>query len=144
MTSPALTVGDPVDSMCTKCKQMRRHTVIALQDGQPARVQCRICEGFHNYRAPRKAAPPRERAARAAPATRVSQPRPPKLSGEYEKAVGALDPALSVPYRMDSRYASGDILHHPTFGLGLVHKAIPPDKVEVWFPGGPKRLRCAP
>ncbi len=142
-----IAVGDPVDALCTKCRMVRRHVVVALVDGVPARVQCPRCDGIHNYR-PTKP-PPAERptGGRGTPSGAVATPRPPRAPrppSEYDLLVQALDPATAVPYDPAGAYRAGDAVTHPAFGVGLVHKVLPPDKIEVWFPGGPKRLRAAP
>ncbi len=43
-------VGGEVDCFCTKCELTLAHTVIAMLDAQPVKVQCNTCHGVHKYR----------------------------------------------------------------------------------------------
>jgi len=36
-------LGDDVDDFCIKCKRLTNHSIIALMDGEPAKVRCRTC-----------------------------------------------------------------------------------------------------
>jgi hypothetical protein len=47
-----------------------------------------------------------------------------------------------VPYRMDGVFEEGQIITHPTFGLGEVRAILRPDKMEVLFQDGIRVLRC--
>ena len=42
--------GQTIDDICRACKSMRAHTIIAVEDGRPARVMCDTCRSQHNYR----------------------------------------------------------------------------------------------
>ena len=42
--------GGYVDAWCTKCKMELGHTIIAMVDNMPKRVQCNTCGGKHNFR----------------------------------------------------------------------------------------------
>src|SRR3954447_6599005 len=48
--------GDEVDSYCTKCRMDLMHRIIAMHNGKIIRVECRTCNGHHNYRKPKSAA----------------------------------------------------------------------------------------
>src|SRR5450432_1434984 len=56
MPTKQLKPGDEVDSWCTKCKMDLMHRIIAMQNGSIIRVECRTCNGHHNYRKPKSAA----------------------------------------------------------------------------------------
>jgi len=55
----ALRLGDDVDDYCIKCKRITNHSVLALVDGEPAKVRCRTCYNEGPYR--RCVAPPTKR-----------------------------------------------------------------------------------
>ena len=42
--------GGEADSFCTRCRMVLAHTILALEGGKPARVECNTCHGQHNYR----------------------------------------------------------------------------------------------
>ncbi len=43
---------------------------------------------------------------------------------------------------MAESFAVGEYLGHPLFGLGTVTGLVPPDKMDVLFEAGVKRLLC--
>jgi hypothetical protein len=142
MADPTPAVGDPVQSRCTKCKRITRHFVVALVEAKPMRVQCTVCEGLHNYRPPKAPASPRAAAAhRRRPSSAVA--RTEAAAQEFEAALGERDRTRATPYRMSGTFRSKDLLRHPTFGLGLVRKVVPPNKIHVLFRDGVRTLRCA-
>lgn len=55
----ALRLGDDIDDYCIKCKRVTNHSVLALVDGEPARVRCRTCYNEGPYR--RCVVPPTKR-----------------------------------------------------------------------------------
>ncbi len=133
-------VGETVTSRCTKCKTVTRHVVVSLIGGEPAKVQCTVCKGFHNYRAP---APP---GADPRPRKPGGGRRRPKAASaveeEWRERVGEKSASDLVPYAMDAVFRTGDLIDHPSFGVGWVRKAVPPNTVEVLFKDSIRRLRC--
>jgi len=135
MTEQVPSVGASVQAQCTKCRKATRHTVVSVVSGMPGRVECTVCEGVHNYRSP-KPTTAKTRARRASGEPRGSS----AVVQEWEARVGTQDPQDAVAYKLGGKYREGDLLAHDTFGLGLVRKVIPPNKIEVHFRGGIKRL----
>lgn len=43
-------LGDIIDDHCTKCRLLTNHSIMAIVNGEPAKVQCRTCYHEHNYR----------------------------------------------------------------------------------------------
>ncbi|MBE0618909.1 MAG: hypothetical protein IH608_13455 [Proteobacteria bacterium] len=142
MTTSLPEIGASIQSTCTKCRKTTRHLVVSVADGAAAKVECTICEGVHNYRSPRAKGKEKERApsgeskrpSRSAASTAAAQ--------EWETLVAAKDPGRAVAYRpMGVKMPrAGELLNHTTFGLGLVRKVIQPNKADVLFRDGVKRL----
>jgi hypothetical protein len=78
MAARAYRAGESIEDFCRACKTDRMHTIVVVDAaGSPLRVDCGYCHSEHNYRggprvepsgavrAPRSAAPVRERASRA-------------------------------------------------------------------------------
>jgi hypothetical protein len=64
---------------------------------------------------------------------------------EWASRVGSKDPAGAVTYPTSGApLRAGDLLDHAAFGLGVVRKIIPPNKIEVLFRSGIKRLVSGP
>lgn len=142
MSESKLAVGESVESVCTKCRETTRHIIVSLVGETPAKVECTVCEGVHNFRTPKPArVGTRTRASRK---PKTASPRAAGASAQKEWAEVArnMDPARAVPYAMTGLFSPNDWVKHPAFGLGLVKKTIRPNKMEVLFEQGVKLLRC--
>jgi hypothetical protein len=155
-------VGGDIISYCTKCKMDLNHVVEAMVDNVPVRVTCHTCKGQHKYHEPKEA----KAVAKAAKALqtvtktngtssttkttssetihRTPTPRAPKAPAidPYDTWSGLLKgkEADAKSYTIDSSYKSGDVINHPTFGLGVVEKRLEPKKITVVFRDGAKNL----
>jgi len=121
--------GDTIDSWCGTCKMMLAHTIEAMVGNKPARVHCNTCNAQHGY----KATKPGERAAGA------KSPGKPRISS-YQKLLNGKDMAQAKPYSSKDNYAAGDVLDHPSFGVGVTTAVKDGTKIEVAFEGGVKIL----
>ncbi|HEX4946091.1 MAG TPA: hypothetical protein VFZ34_05490 [Blastocatellia bacterium] len=112
--------GDDIDARCGKCKDVRTHAIIAVStQGQVERVQCRTCQGTHNYKNP---APKRTTTA----TTRSS-------GGSSRASASALVPTgPTKPYSPRESFQIGDQISHPNFGIGLVSD-VRAAKIDVKF-----------
>lgn len=140
-----LSAGSIVETRCTRCREVMNHTIVAMVGEKIVRVECNTCHGVHGYhpvKAPKKPAPATAERKEAA------TPRKPKADpeaaarAEWEALLPGLDPAQAVPYDMNRTYRVKDLVAHPVFGLGIVQLVIPPNKIDVLFRVGKKRLRC--
>jgi len=57
-------VGDVLDDYCSRCKRLTDHSVMALVNGEVARVNCRTCNRDHEFKHG-KLPEPRGKAAKA-------------------------------------------------------------------------------
>jgi hypothetical protein len=121
------------------------HTVVAMVEEKIVRVECNTCHGIHNYR-PIKAE--KEPAAAKSTVKKVAAPRKAKAdpaasdSAEWATLQPGLNQDHAIPYDMNGTYRAKNLLLHPMFGLGIVQLVLPPNKIEVLFQDGKKRLRC--
>jgi hypothetical protein len=138
MSDKQLSAGDSVESRCTKCRTVMNHTIVAMVDGKPGRVECNTCKGIHNYRPPvaektaKTPATPRKRT------TRKVDPDP----AAWEALSLNNQSGRAADYSMKAEYKLDEIVNHSVFGLGQVVKLVPPNKVEILFQDGRKLLRC--
>lgn len=141
-------VGGDVDAYCTKCRMMLGHTVLAMVGDKIARVRCNTCMGEHAFRAypPGTKAPKAEPKPRAAAAGRsagtTARTRATREKAEvrpFEELFADRDTSEARTYSPRERFEDGDLISHPTFGLGLVRGARQ-DKVDVIFKAGEKVL----
>lgn len=142
---PKKSAGDIIETQCTRCRKLMNHTIVAMVGEKVVRVECNTCHGTHNYRAPKpeKAAAvpktPREKAA----TTRKEKKDPTAADcAEWANLQPSMDPEQAKPYDMAGKYRVKSLISHPLFGLGIVLLSLPPNKIEVLFKDGKKRLRC--
>ena len=159
--------GQIIEARCSRCKDITGHVVMACLDGMPVKVECRACGSVHKYVAPEAHARPKaEKPVRvkaghnrveAVDATvkaekHLSAPRPTRVeqqnarrAEENEQRWNSLvagRAAVPAPYSMSGTFAVNSLVDHPVFGTGAVLEILPPDKMDVMFKDGVKRLRC--
>ena len=133
--------GGEIDATCNRCKMLLGHTILAMVGSRVARVRCNTCQGEHNFHAP--GATPRARSARAIAAASRGSARAEAIAsasgGDLDTLLRGRD--ISQPSRYEPReaYEKDEILHHPSFGLGLV-LAVRGERMDVLFPVGLKTL----
>ncbi len=137
MTNQQLSAGDHITSKCTKCKDTTNHTIIAMVGDTVAKVECNTCGGIHNYRSTAAKKPATKRKTSGSRPVKTA-----KTETEWEELLKDLDPTTATPYSMQMSIESGDLIQHPSFGLGRVINVTRPNKMEVYFSSGVKLLRC--
>lgn len=140
MSQPS--VGKDVDAWCSRCGFILAHTIEAMVGDTIKRVHCNTCGGQHVYRA-------------HAPGQGPSSPRASKSEGgerrrtsgagmakasDYQRYLEGRDLSVKRPYSPKSTFSQGDLVEHPTFGLGVVTGLKDSTKVELLFEVGPKTL----
>jgi hypothetical protein len=130
-TAPA--IGKDIDSWCTRCRMMLAHTVEAVVNGRVTRVHCNTCGGQHAHRA----RPPGTGTGSRARTTRTEAAKPAR---DYAALLRSRDPATARPYATTERFKDGELIRHPTFGLGLITALRDGNKIEVVFADGSKTL----
>jgi hypothetical protein len=126
-------VGGDIDAVCSKCKMVLGHTVLAMVGAKAARVRCNTCQGEHKFKAP--PSPGSEEKAKVAKAARTVKSN----VTSWEALLQGKDLSRARRYNMKERFEEGEVLQHPTFGMGLVQTARS-DKLEVVFNTGAKTL----
>ena len=142
-----LTAGDDIDSRCLKCKHVTNHTIAAMVGNKVVKVQCNVCRALHNYRpvqVEKKATVRRSGEKSGQPGKTGGISRESKAENNFRELLGGRDPLAALEYAMTVSFADDDLVSHPVFGIGLVTRMIPPNKIEVVFKEGSKVLICAP
>ena len=169
MTEAKYEVGGEATSYCTKCRIERLHIIVALEKSIPKRVQCKACQGEHNYRPLKrkkgsdKKKPPvaSSKDAAAAPKKTPAKKKTPKktvaerkfeeklaaekehrehLLAEWTEAKEKLADEPARQYMMDDMYQVGEAIEHAKFGTGFVSEIIDRNKMMVLFELGLKRM----
>jgi hypothetical protein len=130
-----LKVGGEVDGFCTKCEMTLAHTIIAMVDGRPVKVECNTCHGVHRFRGDVPGAPARKsNGGSGTAAARAARPgREHTVTVSFEQALREKNLAMSQPYSPRGTYQLDQVLEHPIFGLGWVSAVRDANKVEVTF-----------
>jgi hypothetical protein len=132
-------VGGEIDAVCTRCRLVTNHRIVAMVDGLVKRVVCLTCDSQHNYHQPPGAKRPEEskvrRVGRELKKTNAPAAGGPRVFAQWLKNRETLDAAGEAPrpYSIKEPYEAGQALAHPKFGLGFVQRLIPPNKMEVMF-----------
>ncbi|MDR1045690.1 MAG: hypothetical protein LBP33_11340 [Candidatus Adiutrix sp.] len=130
--------GGEIDAVCTRCRLVTNHRIVALVDGLVKRVVCLTCDSQHNYRQP-----PDEKKAPAAKTMRVAREMKKtqapsggtRIFAQWLQSRQALEAAGAAarPYNFKELYEAGEAIEHSKFGLGFIQKIVPPNKMEVMF-----------
>ncbi len=151
------TLGSIVESKCGKCNDVTGHIIMAMVGGEIVKVECRACGSVHRYRPPDKENVPGR--AKAPGSSRSSSASGSKgaASGSRSSVKNALSHdqtdrwreaqnragfAEVRPYSIHEKYDAETLINHPVFGLGEILSVISPDKMDVLFEAGIKRLLC--
>lgn len=130
-------VGKSVDSWCARCKLMLAHTIEAIVDNKITRTHCNTCGAQHAYRRN----PPGTASAKLRGASSTSgRSTNATPAVDYQALLQGVDVGKARPYRMSERFHAKEIIHHPTFGVGLVVAERDTNKIDVEFAGGMKTL----
>jgi len=130
-----LKVGGELDAWCTSCRLMKWHTIVAIVDGKPAKVECQGCNKQHQYRAQPPGAG--EKAPKTPRARKSAEPPAPVV--DFETLLAGRE-AEAKAYSPNDTYALNDVVRHPTFGVGVATATPGPQKIELLFRDGTKKV----
>ncbi|HMU40338.1 MAG TPA: hypothetical protein PKE31_15120 [Pseudomonadota bacterium] len=117
---------------------MRHHVIVALSGDVPAKVECLSCHKQHKY----KGAPPGQKGSKpsSGKTVRSSAARSTTPVSVVSTGPHPLDTLLQNKgtdsarlYSPADRYAVGELVSHPNFGLGAVTAIPSPGKISVLF-----------
>ena len=141
MTENQIQAGSSVESLCKKCKTVTDHHVVVMSGEKIAKVECKVCNARHAYVSPtaepkvKKPATPRPKKAALASSKQALA-----LAEQWEKLVTPC--AKPLTYSMERTFQIGDVIDHPTFGLGYVQKLMKPCTAEIQFKDAIRNMRC--
>lgn len=128
-------VGGDVTAWCSKCKLELAHTIVALVDELPKKVECNTCNAKHNYRLK----PVAKSAGKTSRTTRKTKSGLSNLE-IYESHVADFDLSRATKYKMESSFTQDEVIDHPHFGPGIVISVVNNKKIEILFKDGPKLM----
>ncbi len=126
-------LGDEIDCTCPRCRLILTHVVLYFDvDGAIGGVECRTCGAQHPYR------PGRRRIIHRPPPSPITV-RSLLEGGSYQERMARLGEKPTIPYSMERRFAAGEAITHPRFGVGFVLR-VRDRRIEVLFHDGIKVL----
>jgi hypothetical protein len=133
-------VGGEVDAFCSSCKLVLGHTILAMVGERIAKVRCNTCAGEHAYRAsvPGTKAPRRTKVASTVGSPRARAEAAVRGHGLDELLEGR-DVGQARAYAPLETFEQGEVMRHPSFGVGLVME-IRGDRLDVMFGAGLRTL----
>lgn len=133
-------IAATVDGWCTRCRMILAHTIEAMIDQRITRVHCNTCHSQHTFRphGPREQ-PSRPVAKRSPIRARAAPP----AASDLDDMLRGRDLNDSRPYSVHQHFAVGEVLRHPSFGIGLVTAQKDRVKISVLFADGERTLRHA-
>jgi hypothetical protein len=127
--------GGYIEAWCTKCKLELGHTIIAMVENVPKRVQCNTCNGKHNYRSK----PAEKRRAASKTSTRKIRSKE-AVYEEYLSRLTGGDLSNARKYSFKGNFEKDEVVDHSRFGIGIVLTVIHINKIEMLFKDGPTLL----
>ena len=130
-------VGGDILAYCSKCQGEFSHVVVSMVDKRPAKVQCKMCKGNHNFK--------RIGDTRAKPVSRNSTSDAPRkkvvLAQDYWQEQMDLQKGKPLkPYSPKQTFQKGEVINHVSFGVGIVEEVKVDKKIVVIFRAGEKIL----
>jgi hypothetical protein len=141
-------VGDLIDAYCLRCKLTLSHVVMYESGGTIDKVKCRTCGAEHKYRGPKPEAKPgagrlkRARTGSASSASSsVSSRREKPALKEWTQKHEDLKAGVDIlPYSIREPFSRGDVIRHPTFGVGFVERVLSETRMDVLFNDALRRM----
>jgi ribosomal protein S27E len=134
-----VSVGEQIDSYCTKCRLNLGHIITAMADGNIIRVKCNTCGNEHRYRGMDTIG--KLRAGRSSSPAKKGLSVADKAQAVWETCIDGAK-GSEVPYDIAKSYNCGDIVVHTLFGKGVVRKTLF-RKCEVLFKDKERLLASA-
>lgn len=140
----AIAAGKEIDFTCTRCKLLLAHTIIAVVNGEPARVKCNTCHTERKWRRARSSKRSTVKTRSRADKTRLTN----KNASAFEKQSkwkALMEKAHEgkvqrAEYSIRGTFEKGTIVEHKVFGDGIVETVIDNTKIMVCFLDGDKLL----
>lgn len=143
--------GLPIKVECRACGSVHKYTAPGASPRRKAETTVRVKAG----RTRAEAVDATVKAEKAITRILCDKPAEPKLTRaqkdsirkaeeneqRWQQAVNGIA-AAPVPYAINGTFAEGTLVEHPVFGIGAVVELLPPDKMDILFREGVKRLRC--
>ncbi|MBR3880985.1 MAG: hypothetical protein IKJ34_05280 [Mailhella sp.] len=143
--------GMPIKVECRACGSVHKYTAPGVAPRRKVETTVRVKAGHTRTEAVDATVKAEHRLVQlvekkaAAPRLSKAEQQNIRKAEENEQRwnqVMAVTVAAPVAYNMNGTFPLHSLVEHPTFGVGSVVELLPPDKMDVLFRDGMKRLRC--
>jgi hypothetical protein len=139
-----ISAGQDIEAICNKCGDVW-HVVVAMVGEKVAKVQCKECNAYHKYRAPKGAKSKAKAVTRRKTSSKKSSSSKTKKKDGVKPPHALVEPDPKKPireYGVRETFEVAERVDHPKFGVGVVEASLD-GKIEVYFPVGRKVLAQA-
>lgn len=142
-------LGDTIEIYCKYCRRNLNGVIASIVDGKVAKVRCRTCGHFQDYKPPKDMAKEKERAMRRlmrsynrkqAAQNRAEQQEAAKTPDQdtalrqlWEQETRDANFRNTKVYDVHRSYELGDFIGHKALGLGKVMEIVNDRKMKVLF-----------
>lgn len=132
-------VGGDALCFCTKCKMDLAHVIVSMVGTRPAKVQCKTCKSERRYRDSSNRSRSVAEILGTKPKRKVANTVA-KMNEMWETKIAEAKGKGTRPYATSDVFATGDVIEHGQFGVGIVEVVKPNNKIDVLFRGEIKTL----
>ncbi len=132
-------VGDEIFTYCGKCKSDMYHVITKVADGRIKKVMCKGCNYDHTYKEPTDVEETSAAKTAAAKPAKTASKRE-KKKKDWESLQSDLNEEDIVDYAIDRDFSNARAIRHKKFGVGIVHKVLSDEHIEVIFKDGTRVL----
>jgi hypothetical protein len=111
--------GGCIKSWCPRCNLKSDHTIISIVADSPKQIKCNVCDEHHTLSA--------KPSGKSRTKQNSSARNPRAKEATYQEHLSRLtggDPANSTKYHIKGNYIKDEIIHHLSFGIGIVLSVI--------------------
>jgi hypothetical protein len=140
--------GSPIEAYCLSCQKDENHVVLEADGMQVRLVRCEKCGEEGVLRAPRaktKAALlefAQKKKKKAVPQKRKTRRKNVSPEEVFRELAQSFDLNQPLTYSIKAVVEPGDVVEHPTFGIGIVTSLSGPDKAKICFESGERTMIC--
>jgi len=138
--------GNAVEGHCSECKCDTVQTVIEVEGLQIKTTRCEKC----GHEGPLMMAREKAKAALRDLVKKRNSTAPPKRTRRkpedpaqiFRRLLEGKEISHAVKYSIKSQYEIGQVIKHPTFGIGVVTAILEPSKISVTFEDTARMMVC--
>lgn len=139
MSERIFEVGDEVEALCNKCKDLTLHVIEVIKEEKIAKVMCKSCMSSHRYRIVENL--PELKAKKVVKKkVKTGESSKTKEQRKWTRLMSKANAETLVDYRMDGQFTENDMIKHDKFGIGIVLEVLDQNKISVSFEDGIKTM----